>query len=252
MPGKQVQSSKRQQVRMQREKKQRQQRITVVAVIAGFALLLIAFVVWNQVQSANQPIGEVIPITPIERPFVDGRALGSEDAKVVIEVFEDFQCPSCKNFSSSIEPQIINELVAAGNVRYVFRHYPFIDNAAPGSESDQAAHASMCASDMGRFWDYKDILYANWDGENQGSFSDKRLIAFAEKLGLDMEAFQACFDENPHEEMINADYELGQQMGVSGTPSVFVNQVQVATVPNRVPSYEEIKAAVQAALAANN
>jgi protein-disulfide isomerase len=78
------------------------------------------------------------------------------------------------------------------------------------------------------------------------------LIAFAEKLGLDMEAFQACFNENPHEEMINADYELGQQMGVSGTPSVFVNQVQVATVPNRVPSYEEIKAAVQAALAANN
>ena len=104
----------------------------------------------------------------------------------------------------------------------------------------------MCAADQGRFWDYHQMLYENWKGENEGNFSNSRLKAFAESLNLNMDEFEACFDENRFKDEINADMAAGQGMGASGTPSVFVNGKIVS--PGKVPSYEEIKAAVDAAL----
>jgi protein-disulfide isomerase len=106
----------------------------------------------------------------------------------------------------------------------------------------------MCAADQNRFWDYHDILFANWNGENQGAFNDRRLVAFAENLNLDMEAFNQCFEANSHAEEINSDLEQGRSIGVTGTPSVFVNG-RILT-PGRVPSFSDISNAVEAELAA--
>ena len=104
----------------------------------------------------------------------------------------------------------------------------------------------MCAMEQGRFWDYHDMLYANQQGENKGAFNDKRLLTFAEALGLDMSAFKQCFDENRYEEQINQDFEQGLQLNVTGTPTVFVNGTPVS--PGYVPTYEEIEQAILAAL----
>jgi protein-disulfide isomerase len=104
----------------------------------------------------------------------------------------------------------------------------------------------MCAAEQGRFWDYHDILFANWNGENQGAFLDKRLVAFAEALGLDMAAFNACFEENRYKAEIDQDLALGDELGVSGTPTVFVNGKQLT--PGFVPSFADIAQAVEAAL----
>ena len=98
---------------------------------------------------------------------------------------------------------------------------------------------------QGRFWDYKDILFANF-GSGQGGFSDKRLSAFAESLGLDVKEFDACMKEKRYQAEIDESLALGDSYGVTGTPSVFVNGVDVK--PGYVPSFEEILAAVQAAL----
>jgi protein-disulfide isomerase len=61
----------------------------------------------------------------------------------------------------------------------------------------------------------------------------------AESLGLDMNAFNSCFNANKYEAEIQADFDLGQEMGVSGTPTVFVNGKRVGQ-GNAVPSYQEI------------
>jgi protein-disulfide isomerase len=132
-------------------------------------------------------------------------------------------------------------------VYYVFRHYPFIDKNTTTKESYQAAKASMCASDQDAFWDYHDMLFVNWNGENQGAFNDKRLAAFAEALGLNIEQFNSCFKGDTYESEIDADYDQGLKYGVQGTPTVFVNST--AVTPGYVPSYEDLKAAIDAALA---
>jgi protein-disulfide isomerase len=103
----------------------------------------------------------------------------------------------------------------------------------------------MCANEQGKFWEMHSMLYANWNGENQGAFSDRRLQAMAESLGLDVNTFNSCINANKYEAEIQADFELGQQMGVSGTPTVFVNGNRVGQ-PGKVASYQEIVQAVEA------
>jgi protein-disulfide isomerase len=238
--------SKRQMVREQRARKDRQQRLLVIGGIIVVALLLAGLLIIPSIQSANAPVGDINTITPRDLPNPNGTALGDPNARVKIEVWEDFQCPACRTYSEQIETLIIDNLVKPGLVYYVYRHYPFLDSQSITKESQQAANASMCAADQGRFWDYHDIIFANWNSENQGAFADKRLVAFAESIGLDMEKFNTCFENNQFREQIQADFNAGQSAGVNGTPSVFVNGVIVN--PGYVPSYDEIKQQVDAVL----
>lgn len=246
MPKNVEQKSRRQQIRDQRIQKQRRQRLLTILLITGGALVIAGLLIAPSLRNSLAPVGEIVQITPEARPMVDGTALGDPNAPVLIEVFEDFQCPACRTYSSDIEPLVVENYVATGKVRYVFRHYPFLDDRSTAKESDQAANASMCAAEQGKFWEYHDFLFANWNSENAGAYSDKRLVAFAEALGLNMGDFNACFNENRYKDDIQRDVSEGTQKGVTGTPSVYVNG-QILR-PGFVPSYDDIVQAVEAAL----
>lgn len=235
--------SKRQELREKRRKKQKQQRVLIIIMVVAGALLIAAALIIPTLS----PVEDVVQITPqaFSAP-VNSNAIGNPDAPVKVDVWEDFQCPACAGYSENVEKLIIQNYVETGKVYYTFHHFPFIDDKSATKESDQAANASMCAGEQGRFWDYKDMLFANWDGENQGAFSDKRLIAFADALGLKMSDFKTCFDENRYREQIDQDYADGAAIGVSGTPSIFVNGQQVT--PGYIPSYEELSQVIEAAL----
>jgi protein-disulfide isomerase len=225
--------------RMQRQQ-QRQRLITIGLIILGAAFVVLA-VIWPQLR----PVGEIVTVTPAALPDADGLSLGDPNAPATIDVFEDFQCPACQRFTENTEPLVIQNLVATGKARYVFHNYPFLDDQSVNKESDQTANAAMCANEQDKFWEMHSILYANQGAENMGSFSNRRLQAMAESIGLDMEAFNSCFDANKFEAEIQADLELAEQMGVSGTPTVFVNGRRVGQA-NSVASYQEIADAVNA------
>ncbi len=230
--------SKRHEIRQRRASERSRRQITYVLITVGVALILVAVLILPNLA----PAGDFVEITPQQRPQPNGTALGDPQAPVVVEIFEDFQCPACARYTESVESVIVDEYVASGQVYYVFHQYPFI-----GRESAQAAIASLCAADQGRFWDYHDILFANQTGENVGAYLDQRLIAFAESLGMDMSAFRSCFSSDQHEQTIQAEFQRGTELGVSGTPSVFVNEVQVS--PGFVPSLEQLTGAIDQALA---
>jgi protein-disulfide isomerase len=103
----------------------------------------------------------------------------------------------------------------------------------------------LCANQQGKFWEYHDVLFANWNGENQGAFSPTHLVEFANALELNLKDFQACVDAGSYAADVQASFDKGTTMGVSGTPTVFVNGVMVT--PGYVPSYDDIAAAVEAA-----
>jgi protein-disulfide isomerase len=234
---------------MKSKSKRRQQqdqsaRWVMIGLVAAGALLVAAVLIWTGVQSTPQVAGVVTP-TAVARQNVDGLTVGDPNAPVRIDVFEDFQCPACKRFTEQVEHRIITELVESGQAYYVYHNYAFLDRGLPTQESQQSALASLCANEQGKFWEYHDILYANWNGENQGAFSDSRLVDFATALGLNVKDFEACMDEGRYVEEVQASFELGNQMGVQGTPSVFVNGTIVK--PGYVPSFDDIAAAVEAA-----
>jgi protein-disulfide isomerase len=236
--------SKRQEIRDKRIRQQKQQRLIIIVMVVIGALLVAAALIYPSLK----PVGDIVSITP--RTFnttVDRNSLGDPNAPVKLDVWEDFQCPACASFTQQIEPLIITNYVETGKVFYTFHNYPFIDSMVATKESHQAANASLCAADQDRFWDFHDMLYTNWNGENQGAFSDKRLVAFAQDLGLDMSSFNTCFNQDKYASEIEQDFTEGQQKGVTGTPSVFVNGVEVT--PGYVPSFDQLSAVIDAALA---
>jgi protein-disulfide isomerase len=247
-PNSQQPLSKRQAMKQQRLKKARQQRLITIGAIVGIVAVLIAAIVIPQNRRANVPVGEFMQITPQAYANTNFTSIGDPNAPVKIEVFSDFKCTACAAFSESIEPQILSELVESGDVYYTFRHYPFMDDNSLVKDSDLAASASFCAAEQDRFMDYKKILYVNMNSI-VGEFSEARLIAFADSLKLDMNEFENCLKENRFKDQIQADIAAAEQYGVTGTPSIFVNGQQIS--PGYVPSFEQIRDAVQAALAAS-
>lgn len=237
---------KRQEMRAARRRRQRQQRLLVILVIVIAALGIVGMLIAPTIRQALNPVGEFAVITPTSRPMAEGTAMGDPNAPVRIDVFEDFQCIACVQFTMATEIQLTEQYVETGQVYYVFRHYPFLDGLGRFSnESQQAANASMCAAEQGRFWDYHDMLFTNFTGVNQGNFTDRRLIAFAEALGLNEESFESCFSENRYRDQIEADRAEADSLGVSGTPTVFVNGQRVGQ-PELVPTFAEIEAAILA------
>ncbi|MEW6400780.1 MAG: thioredoxin domain-containing protein [Chloroflexota bacterium] len=240
--------SKRQQRREKMRREQQQRRLITIGLVTLGAVFLAAIFILPTLRTALAPVGDIATVEPREYPEADGLALGDPNAPVKIDVFEDFQCPACRTYTQDIEPQIIATYVETGQAYYVFHHYPFIDTNSVTKESQQAANAAMCANEQDKFWEYHEVLFANWNGENQGAFTDRRLLAFAGTVeGLDQDAFTTCFEENRYEQEIDSDFELGQQMGVNGTPSVFVNGEIIS--PGFIPQFEDIQAAVEAIIA---
>jgi protein-disulfide isomerase len=216
-------------------------RVFIIGFIV-FSALLIAY----GLISSNMKSGAVVVLPEkVTRPTEEGLILGDVTAPARIEVFEDFQCPACVKFSKDVEPLVLERLVAKGKAYYIFQNYPFLDTNSLSKESRNAANASLCANEQGKFWEYHDVLFANWNGENQGAFSDTHLIEFAKTLDLDMKDFQACVDEHRYATETQASFENGVSMGVRGTPSVFVNGVIIT--PGYIPTFDDIAAAVEAA-----
>lgn len=100
-----------------------------------------------------------------------------------------------------------------------WRDFPY-----QGQESVNAALAARAAQVQGKFWKYHDLLYNN----QAEVFSDEFLVALAEEAGLDVPRFEEDFYGGRYEEAVAADFQQGQRLGVTGTPTFIVNgQVMV-------------------------
>jgi protein-disulfide isomerase len=244
--------SKRQEIREKRRKQQQRQRLLVIGMVAIGAVLIAFALIWPTLkgnQISNATLASITPIAPgYFNAAVDGTHLGDPNALVKIDVWEDFQCSGCFYYTENIEPLVIQNYVETGKVYYTFHFYPFISGTS--GESQQAANAAMCALDQGRFWDYHNILFTNWIGENVGSFTDARLVAMATSIGLDMTAFNQCFQADPYADQINQDFQAGKNMGVKSTPGIFINgqAAESSAGAKYIPSFDDISRTIDGLL----
>ncbi|HSM26340.1 MAG TPA: thioredoxin domain-containing protein [Anaerolineaceae bacterium] len=205
---------KRQDIRNKREKKVKQQRTIVLVSVIVVSLLITAIVIYQ----SQKPIGEIKIIEEKPRPETNGLTMGNPNAPIVVEEFSDFQCVACYRFWQNFEPEFIDRYVSTGDVLFKYVPFSFI-----GNESFQAAEAAYCAEEQGRFWDYHDMVFLNWNGENNGNFSDRRLVAFAEAIGLEGNSFQTCLNSNRYNNEVQEGLRYGRSLGVNATPTFSVN-----------------------------
>ncbi|WP_245867422.1 DsbA family protein [Candidatus Nitrosotalea bavarica] len=143
--------------------------------------------------------------------------LGSKNAPITMIEFGDYQCFYCHQFYNSTEPDIVKNYINTGKVRMVFKDFTII-----GQDSVNAAHASHCAQEQGKFWDYHDALYNNWAGENTGWASSDNLLKFAKQVGLDPNMFNQCMTQSKYISVVEGSLSNAKDLGLTGTPDFFI------------------------------
>jgi protein-disulfide isomerase len=164
-------------------------------------------------QSLHQKYRAQIDWVPL-REDVEARGpqRGPSDAAVTIVEFSDFQCPFCRRLAP-----VLKQLSSAypTQVRLIYRYFP-LRSIHP--DAGKAAEAASCADAQGKFWELHDLMYAE-----QSSLSVDALKEKARRLSLDSNAFESCLDSGAGLAAVKADEEAAAQLGLSSTPSTFVN-----------------------------
>jgi protein-disulfide isomerase len=221
--------------------------VAVMAIIAGvwFATRAPAF--------SEAPIAPGL-VTPSGIPST-GRTLGQANAPVTIDLWGDFRCTFCFNFTAVQEPQLVQNYVSTGKAKLVWHDFTVVDNLQPGvTESRDAANAALCAADQGKFWTMHDWLYANQSAdESPGAFTQDRLLAIGKDAGLDTTKYNPCVQQGSHLSDIQAE-QSSKPADIAGTPAIQVNGKQIQGPPDptsgqpTVPDYATIAAAIDGAL----
>jgi protein-disulfide isomerase len=142
---------------------------------------------------------------------------GNPSAPITIIEWGDYQCTYCYKFHDSSLGIIKDEYIKSGKANLVFR-----DFALNGPDSVLAAESSHCAKDQGKFWEYHDEIYNNWNGENTGWVSKDSLSKFAQNVGLNVDQLKSCLDSSKYKQQVLDTYDFGQQIGIDATPSFLI------------------------------
>jgi protein-disulfide isomerase len=141
----------------------------------------------------------------------DDPRLGPDNAPVTIVEFSDFQCPYCQR-----SVPVLKELrrLYGENIRLIYRDYPGPNHPY----ASQAAEAAQCAGEQGKFWEYHDLLFDRQSSEKGWDF-----VALAREAGLQQSAFEICLSSGRFREEITKDLQDGLKLGITSTPTFFVN-----------------------------
>ena len=250
--------SRRAERRIQERRAAQQRRLgffggaVAVAIVAAAVLMLI-----NRGGDGGGDLPSVVAGAAIDASVPqNGRVLGDPNAPVTVVEWGDYQCPFCAQFAQQMQPQLIVDYVATGQVTFEYRDFAFLDkklsigsdgkvDASGVGESVRPAEAAACAADQGTYWTYHDTVYANHNGENGGAYSAARLEEMARLSGLDVTAFNQCVDDRTHKAEIEQMYLERNELGIDSTPTFVVNGKLVL-----IGGYADLKNAIDTALAA--
>jgi len=144
---------------------------------------------------------------------VDGAfAKGPKDAPVTIVEFSDFHCPFCRGAVTTLQ-DVMKQY--PGKVKWVFRDFPIL---SIHPQAAKAAEAARCAGEQGKFWEYHDILF-----ESQAQTTTADFKRFADQLKLNSKSFAACLESGRHQAAVQSDVDDGTRLGITGTPTFFIN-----------------------------
>jgi protein-disulfide isomerase len=169
----------------------------------------------NMAKAIQQPAAPQRPAVDFNKvyniPVGSSPVKGKKDARVTVVVFSDYQCPYC----SKLEPTL-NQVSAAypKDVKMVFKDFPLSFH----QHAKSAAKAARAAGEQGKFWEMHDLVF-----ENNTRLGDDLYKELAGKLQLNEAKFLADYNSNKYDALIQQDILLGQNSGVGGTPTLFMN-----------------------------
>ncbi len=161
-------------------------------------------------------------------PVGKSKIRGNEKAPVTIVEFSDFQCPYCSRLQSTLK-QVLEAY--PNDVKLVFKDFPLSFH----KHAKNAAKAAHAAGEQEKYWEMHDLIFENYNKLDENKFKE-----FAEKLNLNVEKFVADYNSNKYDNQIQQDINTGRSVGVSGTPTLFINGKKM-----RSRSFEDFKKVIE-------
>jgi len=215
-------------------------------IIGAVALLTVgtaAVMYWVKTRPTPAPqAGTAVAATPVEapeNPFLHVR--GSRNAPVTLEIYGDFQCPSC-----ALASQAIDELQKEykDKLKVIFHEFPLEMH----QHAAAAALAAEAATVQGKFWEMHDILYQYQSVWSNATNVNYLFESYAESIGLDVARFRADRESADVRARVLEDGKGGEARGVKNTPTIFINGTELRTSFSK----EKMRETIDAALASGN
>ena len=189
----------------------------VVGIVA-VSILLFGGLIWLVMRMPADPSSKNAG-QPEDVAFQDegSAAVGAADAKVVVHLYSDFQCPACK-FAEPMVREVMQSY--QDRVRFVWKDFPL---EQIHRNARMASNAARCAAAQGKFWEYHDVLYAKQSEWENLSDPKAKFLEQGTGIGLDATSFSACLATRPHDALVTRDVSEGLRNRVDRTPTNFIN-----------------------------
>jgi protein-disulfide isomerase len=144
-------------------------------------------------------------------------AIGSENAPITIVEFSDYQCPYCIKWHQEVYAKLMKAY--EGKIRFIYRDFPLY---SMHPEAEPAAEAANCAGEQSAYWPFHEALF-----KQKAGLSSKAYIQYATDLSLNIEQFNQCLSDHRFKDEVDADFKFASNLGVSSTPTFFINGLVV-------------------------
>ena len=219
----------------ERRRREGERRLRLTSGLAGVLLVLVTGVgIGVQAARASTPNGP----SPQSVTMSNGVTLGRSSAQVTLDLYEDPQCPVCKQFESEAGDTIAS-WIDSGKAKVNYHIIAFLDRASSTRYSSRSANALYCAADAGVFQRYHGLLYANQPPEGSAGLTDDQLIQLGRQAGATGDTFASCVRDRRYADFVSRITDQASRDGIFGTPTVLVNgkpvqPVDLATVRTAV------------------
>lgn len=187
---------------------------------------------------SDAPTGSGTPTpTPVPGQPLPTPVAGDPEADVTVAVYEDYACPHCATYSESVYPQVRDDYLTAGTVRYEFNDFPIPVDQTVSWQAASAARAVQDEAGDEAYFTYSERLFANQNQLGPDTYAD-----LTEGLDVDGETVRAAATGELYRPTVSGDREAGIDRGVEGTPAVFVDDEPVEWSEI---AYEPVRAAIE-------
>ena len=226
-----------------------------IAAGTAVAVVLISFIAIG-VQSGRAKLSPTADTT--NASAATGVRVGNQQAPVLVDVYEDFQCPICNDLEQSGLMADFAAKIKATNIKVNYHVMSFLDSLSNGNKySSRAANAGYCAADQSpnAFLKFHDLLYGKTGGQNNqpaertNGKPDSQLIDWGKQAGITSADFSTCVTGNQHKDLVAAVTEAASKRGVNGTPTVYVGGTLLNGKGGATVTVAQVDTAIQAALA---
>ena len=213
-----------------------------------FSFISSPSVYYNYIPTVDKMIGSIskyfkeISLTKVAsevmKPVSENvKPLGNEDADTTVIEFADYRCPFCHKFHEETFDKVVTNFLNTGKAKYLFKDL-VVNDRGEYKGSMQAAVASHCAGEQGKYWEFSKEIFKNFKPEPQHWINLDSLITFANNTQIqDIGKFKSCVESNKYQHQIQESGTLAKQLGITGTPSFVIlkNDKIATTFPGAVP-----------------